>query len=323
MFDDYRFDLAISIMEKNNVQDCDDDNTNLYYIPTNDKVRSRVIRDWHNQFKSFLTFKDRADIYNRECCKYEIGDTLEKHQIFTINKFKIPSYIHEVLQEDFSPDRSIRQMHLEIGSQSKKRKIRSIISLTQESNISYILFQEYKASYQLTGGRLTMVRHPNEIEFKTVFEKGLTLNSSLAAVINISKRQLLFRNFRTAKRVLSLDKYFKIPSEKQIRKFITKDLFQPEDIDEIAVNPSFDIAEKIAIIMKQNKLDGVTAEQILKVAQSFEKVPNPILTEDGKKVIFPGKRREAYTFLKFLDEDFSKGYFTNQEYNITGKKLAS
>lgn len=323
MFDEYKFNLAISIMEKNKVQDSDDDNTKLYYIPTNDKVKSRVVRDWHDQFKRFLTFKDRSDSFNRERCEYEIGDSIEKHQIFTINSFEIPPYIDEVLQGDFSPDRSIRQIHLEIDSQSKKQKIRSIISLTQESNTSYILFQEYKASYQLTGGRLTMVRHPDELEFKDVFEKGLTLNSSLAAIINISERQLLFHNFRTAKRVLSLDEYFKIPSAKQIRRFITQDLFQPENIDEIAVNPSFDIAEKIAIITKQNKLDGITAEQILEVAQSFEKVPDPKLTEDGKKVIFPGKRREAYTFLKFLDEDFSKGYFTNQEYNITGKRLAS
>lgn len=323
MFDDYRFDLAISIMKKNNVQDSDDDNTKLYYIPTNDKVRSRVISDWHCQFERFLTFKDRSDVYDKEHCEYEIGDTIEKHQIFSINKFKIPSYIHEVLEKDFTPDRSIRQTHLEINPQSRKEKIRSILSITQESGIRYILFQKYEASYQLTGGRLTMIRNPDELEFKNVFEKGLTLSSSLAAILDISNEQLSFHNFRTAKKVLNLDEYFKIPSKKQIKEFITQDLFQPADIDEIAINPSFDIAEKIAIITKQNKLDGVTAEQILEVAQSFEKVPDPELTGDGKKVIFPGKRRDAYIFLKFLDEDFSKGYFTNQEYNITGKRLAS
>ena len=111
--------------------------------------------------------------------------------------------------------------------------------------------------------------------------------------------------------MLNLDRYYKISSETEIRNFITQDLFEPEDVEAIANNPSYDISEKVAIIIKEKKLDNVTAEDINKVAKDFNLPIDIKLTPDRKKIIFHGKRREAYIFLKFLDEDFSKGYSQN------------
>ena len=147
---------------------------------------------------------------------------------------------------------------------------------------------------------------------------GFTLANYLSAVYQPSERKLLFRSFYNVDKFLPLSEYFRPASEEEIREILSHELFDPENLEESATNPSQLFRTKFALLKRSNVLDKFTAREIENRAKGFG-VPIQ-LSEDNEKIVFPSKKSDALKLLRFLNEEFFRGAVTGIPYITNSKR---
>ena len=180
-----------------------------------------------------------------------------------------------------------------------------------------MLFQKFQSKNQLIESKITLLFDSGS--FDKVSDSGLVLNNRLSAVYDAAARKLMFGNFREASSILDLDEYFKPFSEKEIRGFLKHDLLEPENVDEISINPSYLLCERFAIVSESKILDSITAEDVKLVSKKYPDV-DVKLSSDGRRIIFPSRKSDAHKLLRLLNENYYTGDFSEEPYLAINKR---
>lgn len=139
-------------------------------------------------------------------------------------------------------------------------------------------------------------------------------------------KDLIFQTFEGINSILQLEEYFRPMSIPQIKEFLSDDMLYilPEHTDELLKDLSYQLATRFYIAATQPTtkyvLNNFTAEQIRNASQTLNVNGLKVeLTPNKDQIKFPITKSEAHIFLRFLNEEYFKGMFTQQTYSTTDK----
>ena len=321
MFNAFGFNLGFAI---GNVKE--EENIKLNKLIILGDAENYILDRWYDQFLDFTTYLDGTysdNIPNRTKKTHEDfipGDKPNKHEILVIKDYELPPY----LKSKDGVIVSIIDNPSIVNFPMQSDPINSVIGfVNDEKNGDLLLFQKFQPNSQLMQSKMALVFDPNSLSFSKVVDSGLILGDRLSAVYNNSTQTLMFKSFSSASSVLNLDEYFKPLSESEIRDFLNHVLFEPEDIDEIAENPSYLLSTRFALVDKSGVLNNTTAQEIKIASEKYNALGkykiNVKLSSDSSKVIFPSKKSEAHKLLRLLNDDYFIGDFSKTAF-IAGNK---
>ena len=109
-----------------------------------------------------------------------------------------------------------------------------------------------------------------------------------------------------------------IPAHKEIREILSHELFEPEDLESLATNPSYNFRTQFAQLKLSSVIDDFTASEIADAGKGVGFLVQ--LSEDGKQIVFPSKKSDAYDLLRFLNDGYVRGVITKIPYIANSKR---
>ncbi|KVF76855.1 hypothetical protein WS75_10715 [Burkholderia sp. FL-7-2-10-S1-D7] len=149
---------------------------------------------------------------------------------------------------------------------------------------------------------------------------GLTLDNKLTAVLDGQK--LLFSSFHFVRTIFDVSGYFKEATDADVKDFC-RIAEKPAEAQKAFLDTCDGwIRRKIGLIRQSGILEKTPADQISKVATSFD-IEIKTQEIDGKIVIeFPETRAELKRLLRFLDEDYYQSPLSDARYISNSKTVA-
>ena len=149
-------------------------------------------------------------------------------------------------------------------------------------------------------------------------EPGLVLDSQLAAVVDGDS--LYFRNFNSAKRVLSLADYYREATDVEVVAFAGHARIHCDDVDGLQAVSDTWIRRRVAILIEEGILDGIRPRAAATVAQRFEVVLTVRRVNGHDKIDLPVNRMELKKVLRFLGEDYYEAPLSGTKYESHSKR---
>jgi hypothetical protein len=149
---------------------------------------------------------------------------------------------------------------------------------------------------------------------------GLTLDNKLTAVLDGTK--LLFSSFHFVRTIFDVSNYFKEATDADVKEFCRIAEKPPEAQKTFLDTCDAWTRRKIGLIRQSGILDKTPADQIAKVAVSFD-IEIKTQEVDGKPaIVFPETRAELKRVLRFLDEDYYQSPLSDARYISNSKTVA-
>lgn len=274
----------------------------LLHVPLHQALQDALAQSWQDQYDAFL--EDIEEI------EFDAGYKPEEHERFCINDYELPEWIEG--------ENSQTVTDLDVISQNEEwlESIKGIAGFAQnEEGQEIILFQNFSRSRVIHPGRFIFQQNNT---YKTAQHKGLTLDTNLSAVYDVEQQKLLFHGFRATNTFLPLAEYYEEASENEIREILDHDLFEPEDIEALAVGANQWFRKRFAMLRDSEILDSYSAEEIQELSENYELDVH--IDED--KIIFPADKHDAKRLLQFLNEEIFRGAITDTLYETNSKREA-
>lgn len=269
----------------------------LTRLPINRDLQESLSADWHDQH-------DRFWIKVQEV-PFHVGYTPDDGEVFSLRDFQLPDWFQSATDV----------MSLEQTADEDLEKIAGVVGTLRERDEDILLFQNFSRSRVISPKRALVWMQEG---YSRAEKPGLTLDEELSAVYYTVQGRLLFRSYRTVNSFLPLKSYYWTATEGQIRRVLAHDLFEPENVDAIAVKPTQWLARRFAILDSSDLLDKRSAQYIVSRAPSY----GVDVTERNGKIVFPKDLQRAKRLLQFLCEEVFRGALTDQLYETNSKRPA-
>lgn len=271
-----------------------------------DRIR-RIQTDQSLQQELISLFNDQVAAFKADKEEVEFSDSYTPGQgeIFCIDDFELSDDIVQALENPLN----VSILNLPVDSEEKIRGIFGGI-WTQGHKLAF---------FQIFDSRRVLAKKWAILFSGQTFSKldkgGLILDQKLVALVEDEK--LFFESFFFARRILKLDQYFKEATDSEIDSFIASALFDVGDADKIKKAADSFIRKKVAILIKNNALNSLTAAQIQASAQRF----NVNVQLSSNKIRFPEDRRSIKELLRVVDEDYFTTPITQRKCLTNSKRV--
>ena len=293
MFKDCEFAAIIST----------DSDKELRHVPLSRDLQGSIKKEWESQYISF--FEEVIKEVN-----YEPGYKPGKDELFCLQDYELPDWLAEEDSASISDFESIR------NNETQMNLIKGIAAFVEnENDEDSILFQRFMPAQVIRTG-LSAIWDRNT--FKKIDEPGFRFANYLSAVYNYAERKLLFRSYYNVDKFLPLSDYFSPATKKEIREILSHELFEPEDLESLATNPSYNFRTQFAQLKHSSVIDDFTASEIANAGKGVGFLVQ--LSEDGKQIVFPSRKSDAYDLLRFLNDGYVRGVITKIPYIANSKR---
>lgn len=278
---------------------------NLRYVPLSQDLKSIMNEVWKLQYDSFLTGEE-------ELISFDPAYKPDEDEVFylSLSEGDLPYNLERENSTTISDLEPIPDDETEMDL------IKGIAAFVRnQTGEEIILFQRFMRAQVIRRGFSAIWGLDT---FLKIDHPGFMFGEKLSAVYLRSQGKLLFRSFYNVDRFLPLSEYFRPASEDEIREILSHELFDPEDLEASATNPSPSFSKKFALLRLSGVLDNFTAPQIETQAQS---AGVPIQLSDGNnRIVFPSKKSDALELLQFLNDDLVNGALTGTSYITNSKR---
>lgn len=297
------------------------EDTNLYFARSEDPLKQIINIGLNQQYKDFIDNK-KIKIFEpgSDRIKNDLVDTL-----FKIENYNLPPFMNAVNEKGLlntAGTEAINDLYIKNGN------IKAAVVFTTYRNTNLLLFQRLRWSHKmvLDENKVSVTFDSKSLSLKKFNGSVLTLSNSINAVYDALSQTLKFKSFEDVNYILQLEGYFRPISVPKIKEFLNHDKFyiSSNNTDELLDDLSYGLATRFYIASTQHPtkyiLNKFTAEQIRDVAITLDKEDLEVqLTPSKDQIIFPSQKGKAHIFLRFLNEDFFKGTFTQTTYSTISK----
>lgn len=294
---------------------------NLYFARADDPLKQIINHNLNEQYDSFINNKEIKDfVPGSDRIKDNPVNTL-----FRIPNYNLPPFMDAVNEKGLlntAKTEAVRNLYIKRGT------VKAAAVFTTYTNTNLLLFQRFRFSNRmvLDENKVSMTFDTRSSSFKQFKGSLLTLSNSINAVYVPSSNNLIFKSFDDVNYILQLEEYFRPISIPKIKQFLDDDMFyiSSEGADELLQDLSYQLATRFYIADTQPPtkyiLNKFTAEQISNVSKDLRiKGLDIELTPSKDQIVFPLEKEKAHLFLRFLNEDFFKGAFTERTYSTIDK----
>ncbi|NKI35866.1 hypothetical protein HFP89_11900 [Wenzhouxiangella sp. XN79A] len=277
-------------------------NARLLRVPMHQALQETLAESWCGQYETFLRGIQEID--------FDAGYQAEEHERFRLEDYELPGYIAE------QDGASIAELDAITNDEQSLDITRGLVAFVRtDEGDNLLLFQNFSRSHVIRPGRFLFLQRNT---YETTQRPGLTLADKLSAVFLSDEQKLLFHNFRTVNSFLPLAEFYSEASEQQIREVLQHELFEPEDLDALAVDAPQWFRKRFAMLKDSGVLDDYSANQIRERSAGYEII---IQVRNGR-IVFPAERPEAKKLLQFLNEELFRGAITETLYETNSKREA-
>lgn len=230
---------------------------------------------------------------------------VDQGEIFKIDDYPLPQHLISALENPLT----CNILDLSDGT----GKIKALFSGTWQSNEKSVSFQVFDSGKLLKQG-ITIIGSGDT--YRKLEDPGLVLQDKITA--QFKDETLYFKSYHNTKRILDLSRYYIEATDSDLDEFADNELFEFESIETFKENADSVIRKKVALLQKNNVLNGLSIQDIQQVASNFnQELPEDHhitvnVNVDGKLVIPEGKR-ELKELIRFLDEDYVTAPLTKRK----------
>ncbi|MBD3279905.1 DUF4868 domain-containing protein [Candidatus Dojkabacteria bacterium] len=267
--------------------------------------------DFRKELMDLFDTQKEAMLFNKQEIEFDGSYSVDSSEIFAIVDFPLPDKISNAIQNPLNcPLLNLKE---------EKHKIKAIFTGKWTTQTKEVNFQVFDTGKLLTKGFTLIGSGEN---YKKLQEPGLILQEKLTA--QYSNGKLLFNSYHNTRRFLSLGQYYTAATDNDLDSFAENEIFEFEDQSTFKANADAIIRKKIALLQKNNVLDGITTDEIKSVADDLnqhvaEEHRISIMTNDGKLII-PKDKKELKELIRFLDEDYVTAPITKRRCLTNSKK---
>jgi hypothetical protein len=273
--------------------------------PTDRIKRIQTVQGLQQELGELFDSQVEAFKADKEEVEFTDGYSPGQGEIFFIENFELSDDITQALENPLN----VSILNLPVDSEEKIRGIFGGI-WTQGNKLAF---------FQIFDSRRVLAKKWAILFSGQTFSKldrgGLILDQKLVALVEDSK--LYFESFFFARRILKLDQYFTEATDSEIDSFISSNIFEVGDADKIKKAADGFIRKKVAILIKNNTLNNLTAAQIQASAQRF----GVTVQVSNNKISFPETRRPIKELLRVVDEDYFTTSITQRRCLTNSKKV--
>lgn len=275
-------------------------------IPLVQGLQDELARQWDGQLQEFLQDAQEVD--------FEPGYIPEAHERFRLSDFALPG---QLAGQDSGSVRNLDPIDMEDAGVDG---LKAIIGFArQDDGREIVLVQNFTRSHIIAPGRFLFFTGNN---FETSERPALSLDSHLAAVYYPDEQKLLFRNFRVANAILSLEQYYEEASEEDIHTILAHEKLAPVNADALARNASQWFGKRFAMLRDSGILDAYTVDQIVVRSGDYGLDVQIDRANGHDRIIFPAEKTPAKKLLQFLNEELFRGAITETLYETNSKREA-
>lgn len=275
--------------------------SNIFRVKTNSETQINICTH-------FSIRTDRL-MSNKQEVPFDGSYKPEDDDILYIDNFKIDNAILDAIRTPLSisslQNSVIDIKFLFIGEKEE----------TESTEIFKIAFQKFKQEQCISPTKFNMFLSKDTF----IQEDRLGIIIGDAIDCYYSDNKLSFNSYFFARQIFKLNEYYRIATDKDIKKFLKTPSLCFENEEEFYNLSNTYIRQKIAQIQDSEILDKHTAEEIKTCA---EPLSIQIDIHDNKLVI-PNDREKIKAILGFLDEEAYLGPFSQATYLANSKRKIS
>ncbi|MBK8518753.1 MAG: DUF4868 domain-containing protein [Saprospiraceae bacterium] len=271
--------------------------TSLQRIPVRENIQNEINQMFINQAATFIAGKERI--------AYQGGYKADPEEIFEIAQYEF--------NVDFLNDLQ-NPLNLEIFNINEFEGNIIAIIASSTGNQPFIGFQYFDSRKILN--KKYALWYTDELYGK-IEDKGLTLSSKLD--ILYSGNSLFFSSFTLASRILNLSNFMEEATEEDVDNFMANPSFEFEDTVGVRDDLNSTTKKQLRLLVQSGVLNDLSVVDIHEKSQFME--IDLETNDNGNRIIIPRNKSLVQDLIRLLNEDYSRGIFTNNRYLSNSKRI--
>ena len=238
---------------------------------------------------------------------FQVGYQLSNDEIWKIENFCLPDEIKKAIEH---PDALEKYIPADAeGLTADGYLIKSIFMGKNINDKLFVAFQKFEKSQVLKRKKFAIVFSSDTFIKSNDFS--LNIGEMPDAIFN--NDSFKFINYSSANKILPLQEYYRIATQKEVDEFANNSIFELESSDDFAkLTEGQQTRSQIAKILDSKVLEKHDAQSLKNIANEF----NIEINVNNNKVTIPKGRERLKELLTFLSEKIYKG-------PLTGKTMIS
>lgn len=274
---------------------------NIYKLSV-DRTTQQKITSIFSQAKSDL-------VDNKKAIPFDGTYKPEKNEFLYISDFKLDDKIMDAIRNPISIDdyRIINNSFpnikaIFVGERQEDKELESF----------YIVFQLFRKEQRLSRGWLNLFF--NNTTFTANDKFGFSISDTVECYYN--KNRLEFQSFYFARQIFDLNKYYRLATDEEVKKFMENPHLYFEDGKGFFENANTWMRRRIALINDSKILEVYSTKEIMLQALNI----NITIEVKDNKLVIPLDKEKMKCIISFLDEEAYLGPFSNQIYITNSKR---
>lgn len=238
---------------------------------------------------------------------FQVGYQLSNDEIWKIENFCLPDEIKKAIEHPDTLEKYVPADNE--GLTADGYLIKSIFMGKYVNDKLFVAFQKFEKSQVLKRKKYAIVFSSDTFIKSNDFS--LNIGEIPDAIFNDDCFK--FINYSNANKILPLQEYYRIATQKEIDEFANNDIFELESSDDfVKLTEGQQTRSQIAKILDSKVLEKHDAQSLKNIANQF----NIKINVNNNKVTIPKERERLKELLTFLSEKIYKG-------PLTGKTMIS